>query len=203
MCGPTRSAGSLFLLVGLSHCQLCPDAEDLVAAAMNGTSCDPGFFVRNSTCYPCEPFGGNRRFCPSTSGLARIVAPKYFSFGAGSRMSPFAATRTRTNEQLCPAGFYCKEGAALECPQGTYGKEEGLVSFACTANCAAGQFCPSGSVLPLACSTPAFFCPSMGTIVATDPGYESLKNGRGYYAQQIWYANCFPFFSSCPCFFRC
>lgn len=78
----------------------------------------------------------------------------------------------------CPIGTYCPGGtqpvrtvpgqysdvtglsSPKSCPPGTYGSTAGLTTAACSGPCAAGSFCPSGSITPTATQCPAgSYCP--------------------------------------------
>lgn len=43
-------------------------------------------------------------------------------------------------------GYFCAEGARTLCPAGRYGDRFGLSSAACSGVCAAGYYCPAGSI---------------------------------------------------------
>ena len=53
---------------------------------------------------------------------------------------------TRSSVLLCPPGYYCRAGLRRPCPPGTYGATSGLTGPDCSGRCAAGHYCPLGSM---------------------------------------------------------
>jgi hypothetical protein len=85
-------------------------------------------------------------FCPVGSGKARKVSRGYYTTGGvGTKETDASSLVSRTGEQICPPGTYCKEGVKIECPAGRYGRRKGLHNPACDGLCSRGYYCPKAS----------------------------------------------------------
>jgi hypothetical protein len=116
--------------------------------------CPAGYFCPEGTATP-RACGGSHLYCPGASATPRAVRAGYFSLRApGGAAPPFSPLQspnvTATGEAPCPPGWFCVAGVARQCPAGTYGGDGALGSPACSGACAAGHFCPPGSVSPTA-----------------------------------------------------
>ena len=97
-----------------------------------------------------QHFGGSSEvFCPQGSGVPRTVKLGYYSTGRGDVLDE--RNRTRTGQQVCPRGSFCRGGKRFFCPQGRYGASRGMYSTLCTDFCRlqdAINTCPTGSIRP-------------------------------------------------------
>jgi hypothetical protein len=57
-----------------------------------------------------------------------------------------AENSTRLGERLCERGHWCEAGVRQLCAGGTFGSKPGLTNKRCSGWCAAGHYCPPGSV---------------------------------------------------------
>jgi hypothetical protein len=152
----------------LAPCSLCPSGT---FKAEDGDE--------ESLCRPCEPYtslsvperthcdcyrlaGGSleweRLYFNTTSASCTSVPleflepapPTYFG-------TSFAAIR----ETRCTPGTYCHGGVRYNCPAGTYGSTAGLATVSCDGLCAAGFYCPEGSVsdMQIPCGEVDLYCP--------------------------------------------
>jgi hypothetical protein len=114
----------------------------------------------------------------SATGLATTCTP----LPGGVYSSITGATNT-SSASMCQSGYYCPGGNATQtlcpkgsfcpsssltsptlCPAGTYGNTLGQTSSACSGNCAAGYYCPAGSVSATEGKCPAgYYCPAATT----------------------------------------
>ena len=94
--------------------------------------------------------GGAQFYCPAGTAAPVSVSAGYYSTGGTS-------LATQTSQAVCPSpldaasngsAVYCPgtDGLIHVCPAGAWGNSSGLVSSACSGPCAAGYYCPSGSV---------------------------------------------------------
>lgn len=67
----------------------------------------------------------------------------------------------RSVARLCEKGHFCILGDRYECPPGSYGSFEGLITMDCSGVCEPGYFCPaaSHSSRQFECPTPDWYCP--------------------------------------------
>ncbi|POM78126.1 Hypothetical protein PHPALM_4382 [Phytophthora palmivora] len=115
---------------------------------------------------------------------------------------------TRVSQRRCEPGHYCVNGERYACPAGTFGNTNGLTTPECSSVCAAGYYCPQGSIVAqaVACATSAVFCPQgSAQPTTTDRGYcaisEGTVAGARWYGQRkakpgefAWRGSCYP----CP-----
>ena len=105
-------------------------------------NCAPGHYCPLGSTragqYQC---GGADKYCPGAQGLPFNVSAGYYSVGGG--------VGRRSNQSICEAGYYCKNGIRRKCPAGTYGSEPGLQNRSCSGLCSKGHYCPKGSVSPV------------------------------------------------------
>ena len=91
--------------------------------------------------------GGSHLYCPgprmTPTGASRptAVTVGHYTVGGGN-----VNNNTRYDQALCEAGHYCEGGRKMQCPGGRFGASAGLANASCTGHCAAGYFCPPGSV---------------------------------------------------------
>jgi hypothetical protein len=78
-------------------------------------------------------------FCPKGSWYPKRVSGGYYTIGGD------VDNATRTDQVICPAGRFCQDGVAYDCPKGRYGATEGLISSLCTDWCPAGAYCTQGT----------------------------------------------------------
>lgn len=69
---------------------------------------------------------------------------------------------TRSAQYPCEEGYFCIDGVKQSCPGGYAGSYTRETRPLCSAICAAGYYCPAGSVSPYAvvCGSAALFCPT-------------------------------------------
>ena len=102
-------------------------------------------------------------YCPQGSSAPVPVAPGYVSVGSVNQ---------RSNQTLCPQGFYCTLGIPKPCPPGTYGDVLGLSSSVCAGNCPDGKVlhtritCVKVSSVLRMCACPGYSC-NAGSVNAT------------------------------------
>ncbi|GLD98198.1 hypothetical protein PINS_up006895 [Pythium insidiosum] len=139
----------------------CPEGTFGATTGLSTAACSgrcragyrcPSYPFAPSTSATQELCGNASVFCPEGTGNApRLVASGFYSTGAGDGSdqegTPEAAqtNATRTDQSLCPRGFYCRQGIRIRCPPGTYGDREGLVSTQCAGWCPPGFACPTGT----------------------------------------------------------
>ena len=125
-------------------------------------------------------------FCPAGSGEPVEADAGYFSL-SGSRT-------TRSAQQKCPAGSFCRNGIASLCTKGRYGSTVGSSVAECDGPCAPGFFCPNnGATNPTEkrCGSGArvaasVFCP-VGSFEPTQvrPGLRTVRLTSGHYGTNI------------------
>ncbi|GMF24118.1 unnamed protein product [Phytophthora lilii] len=204
--------------------RLCPggtfgNVTGLASAACSGP-CSAGYYCPpGSTSATQSPCGSVDVFCPPGSALPTQVTSGYYTIGGmvlakGSLAVDYLAEErerdrmTRIAQRRCEPGHYCVDGERHRCPAGTFGNRAGLTSSECSGVCAAGYYCPEGSIVAqaVACATSAVFCPEGSAVpTLTDKGYCGIsKNspaGRRWYDQRkaspgefAWRGTCYP----CP-----
>jgi hypothetical protein len=96
--------------------------------------------------------GGPGVYCPEGTGNEAVpVLSGYYTVdddGYDTHPGSAGAVYHRAAQRKCPRGYYCIGGVRRQCPGGTYGKEERLMSAKCSGFCAAGYACPAGSHSP-------------------------------------------------------
>ena len=79
------------------------------------------------------------------------------------------------SQDICPAGSYCIDGVKHLCPAGRYGNAIQASSALCSGPCAAGWYCPLGSIRSTMhpCGGTQYYCPaeSEGPTVVSDGFY--------------------------------
>lgn len=98
--------------------------------------------------------------CPAQSGEPVEVAGGRYAVRCVFDPDAGAYLRCEASEE-CEPGHYCSGGAKAPCPAGRFGAQSGGASAQCDGACAAGFFCPEGSVVAqaVACGAPDRFCP--------------------------------------------
>ena len=174
----------------------CPHQAVNMFASPSILPCEAGHYcpagsVEQLTCpasYYCSPASVQPLPCP---------AGYYCLSGADD---PTVGSHNATGRSgLCPLGHYCPymTGSALQCPEMTYGDQQGLIDATCSGHCAAGtywgspgqttadcsgecaagQYCPFGNnAQPLPCPGGSF-CPTTTTLRSCMPGYYGSKMG--------------------------
>lgn len=132
----------------------CPEGTFGATSGLRDASCS-GMCAAGYYCpsYPGLPSvratqlecGSSTVYCPvGTGNKPTAVQRGFYTVGAGDG-SGDAKNTTRTAQQLCPKGFYCRRGIVIRCPDGTYGDSEGLSDPYCNGWCPAGYACPTGT----------------------------------------------------------
>ena len=100
--------------------------------------CEEGFYCTGGVQTAC---GAVSLYCPARSSSPVTVKVGYYSTGGSDAQS-------RTREEICPAGSYCRGGEKIACPAGSYGTEEEMGVAKCSGQCSEGYYCESGSESP-------------------------------------------------------
>jgi hypothetical protein len=88
-------------------------------------------------------------------------------------------TMTRYEEYPCEEGYYCLQGRRYLCPGGYYGNLRQETRIACASDCAAGYYCPMGSITATQypCGSAEYICPVNSAIpIYVQPGYYSNED---------------------------
>ncbi|KAF4127591.1 hypothetical protein GN958_ATG23220 [Phytophthora infestans] len=202
--------------------RLCPggtfgNVTGLASATCSG-QCNAGHFCpRGSISATQLSCGSVDTFCPSGSSIPTLVSPGFYTVGLGIPTSSVAVDVleaeqakdriTRVAQRRCEPGHYCVKGERFACPAGVYGNETGLTTFQCSGPCAAGYYCPEGSIVAqaVACSTSVNFCPQGSALPsATYTGYcavsDDTDTGAGFYAHRKAKPGEFAYRGTCyPC----
>ena len=113
-----------------------------------------------------EACGGSTFYCPSGSSSPKTVDTGYYTIGTGkpntTDYSGQSQANYRTDQSICPEGYYCDSGIKMACPGGKYGDSTGLTESSCSGDCAEGYYCPEGSTSAYAqaCGSAAYYCPT-------------------------------------------
>lgn len=132
-------------------------------------------------------------FCVEGSVVPEVCHPGTFSdsIGLGScKICPerfYCDGSDATKYEICPKGFYCIEGTTtpIPCDVGTYSNTSGLKDQEECLTCPDGRYCASsGLVSPTGLCAAGFFCP-IGSINAYgESSYSSSKFcPRGFYCE--------------------
>jgi hypothetical protein len=130
----------------------------------------PGAPSRSATPLECAPRDApdpSTYYCPAGTAHAalRAAAGAYTVGGA-------PGNRTRTNQVVCEAGWWCRGGTKEPCPAGTYGRTRGLATSRCSGVCPAGFACPAASAEPTPCK-PGTYSTGAAKRCTSCPGGES------------------------------
>ncbi|KAG7377735.1 hypothetical protein PHYPSEUDO_011080 [Phytophthora pseudosyringae] len=184
--------------------RLCPggtfgNVSGLASAACSGP-CEAGYYCpRGSTSATQLPWSY------TVGGLARTKGSRAVDDLIAAREQDLA---TRATQRRCEPGHYCVNGERYACPAGTFGTKAGLTTSECSGPCAAGYYCPEGSIVAHAvpCATSAAFCSQGSALpIATNTGHcaisEDSAAGARWYDQRkakpgefAWRGTCYP----CP-----
>mmetsp|Transcript_3555 Transcript_3555/g.5536 ORF Transcript_3555/g.5536 Transcript_3555/m.5536 type:complete len:1103 (+) Transcript_3555:128-3436(+) len=119
---------------------LCPGGHFCPVQSISGTS---------------NKCGNSSFYCPVGSKHPKPIPDGYFGIGETSEVFH--------DIEICPKGFYCKDGLKYACPAGYYGDSEGLHTSTCSGICKAGFFCPTATTNSYshACTkSPLTYCPA-------------------------------------------
>ncbi len=111
---------------------------------------------------PAAQFAGDATFVQGGTGAYYSAADSPAGTGVAPWKDESGLTRDlRSEQQLCPLGYYCVGGARVLCPAGRYGSTRGILLPTCTGVCEAGYYCPPGSVSSRerACGGYDVYCP--------------------------------------------
>ena len=133
-----------------SDCHVCPPGHYCPSY--------PGPPTTHETIITC---GESYLYCPEGSPKPLNVDPGHYSISNGiipGQMNDESlhSTDRRTNQVICPPGYYCQLGIRHKCPSGTYGEKPRLTEEDCSGLCPPGYFCPENTVNPLPCSPGAY-----------------------------------------------
>ncbi|KAL3801129.1 hypothetical protein HJC23_002422 [Cyclotella cryptica] len=132
----------------------------------NCRPCAPGFYcpsypgppTTNATAIAC---GQSYHYCPPGSSKPKDIEMGHY--GISNNVYPGQTNDEgvdymdrRTDQVICPAGYFCQQGLRHKCPPGTFGEKSGLVDDTCSGLCPRGYFCPENTVHPLPCSPGAY-----------------------------------------------
>jgi hypothetical protein len=115
-------------------------------------------------------------YCPTGSKVPSFAPVGYYTFGsiqinvvdredAGNWRSLYLYNDspreilTNTRVAQCEPGYFCFNGIRKQCRPGFYGNTYGATMDTCTGQCPGGYYCPMGTVVPIKCGSPDFFCP--------------------------------------------
>jgi hypothetical protein len=117
--------------------------------------CAPGFFCPDPANIQNKPIecGASNVYCPPGSTRPIPVPKGTYSTGGFEQTVGFSENTTRSNWENCPPGHFCSLGKLFQCPGGTWGNLTMETRPGCAGLCAAGYFCPPGSL-----SAKAFLC---------------------------------------------
>ena len=131
----------------------------LLTASCSG-ACAAGYFCPSNSTSPTQRQCGVDVVVPCTNGSSNGTGPcigdpasVYCPGGGGSPLFADAGTYTAgatewtMNRSLpCDSGSYCTGGVMYPCPPGRFGCADRLGSEECNGPCAAGFYCPVGSL---------------------------------------------------------
>jgi len=132
--------------------RICPSGVfgsslGLTSSACSG-SCAPGYYCpEGSTKAEEKACGDPSLYCPMGSSLPSKVPKGYFTENG--------TLTTRSDIEVCPPGYFCDGGVKFICRAGIYGAISGLYTKDCSGLCAAGYYCPEGSVTSTQIPCPA------------------------------------------------
>jgi len=107
-------------------------------------ACAPGTYNSSSGQTACLGQCQVGYYCPKSISCIQYTPPS-----SGSASSMVTVTIGTVYQIPCPVGTYCpttNRSAPLQCPAGTYGSATGLSVAGCSGQCAAGYYCPAGSI---------------------------------------------------------
>ena len=158
------------------------------------TNCNPGAYCAlpaisfSDRQFPCIP----GYYCASGSAPATCATGTYSDstslLAAASCstcpdgwMCSTAGTSTLRNPYIpCAKGYYCAAGVQTACPGGTFSNKDYLTASTQCAQCPAGYYCPSASILPIICPEGQFCLQSSSTYTNCPAGtyspYEGVTN---------------------------
>lgn len=146
------------------------------APCPEGWFCPPG--TERPFSNPCST--SPTEYCPAGSSR-----PELTKFG-------YYAVQPHINEgggfgaiQICPRGSYCVAGQRHDCPAGRYGSALQTTDTSCSGECAAGFYCPAGSITfnEVQCDSTAVYCPTGSSEPTTvSPGHYTIghSSDAGY-----------------------
>ena len=141
----------------------------LSARACSGL-CTPGYYCTaaspSATQHPC---GSPAVYCPLGSEEPIVAGPGELTLGL--------TNATRNASSLCQPTKYCVNGSEYLCPAGRFGCASKLGTPECSGLCAAGYYCPVGSLTNnmFTCGNASVYCPDgAATPTLVDVGNYSL-----------------------------
>jgi len=143
---PTPCAsGTYSNSIGAITCKICPVGFNCTTAGgtTTPTKCNPGFSCTGGT---------NTTYIPTTTNVYSTSASAFAATGTTT------STLAMTNNQACPAGYYC--------PDGTY-----------PIQCPAGSWCPAGASVPTPCPVNTYG-PNAGASTPPNPNYDLTSTCR-------------------------
>lgn len=155
----------------------------LASTAANPSCGTAGYYCAPGSVEP-SPCGSPAVYCPPRSRAPVPVSRGYYSIvngaasSAASDLAPLGTETVRTGELACPRGSYCVGGVRTACPAGRFGDVPGLFDETCSGPCAAGFFCPAGSVSARArpCGHAGVVCgPGAAAPTVVPPGFYSVS----------------------------
>ena len=149
----------------------CPRGVYGAARGLSSPSCSgpsaPGYYApeqstsrygESTTTSPVRgpmPCGNDTVFCPTGSHWPQPVFRGHYTLGG------LVDGTTRSFEERCPPGSWCREGKRGPCAAGHFGDAWGLEDPKCSGLCRAGFHCPIGSskAEEWPCGDPSQYCP--------------------------------------------
>lgn len=146
--------------------------------------CSPGYYCpqgsTSSKQFSCRS-GGNkasRHYCPPASGHPLPTAMGYYAFKDSPSVVDDEAAGFDA-QAPCERGSYCIDGQTHLCAGGTWGGITMQTNASCSGICAAGYYCPPGSIGPkqIPCGNTSFYCPAgSASPIHVSPGYYTARN---------------------------
>jgi hypothetical protein len=159
--------------------RLCPPgtygADDGLHSQACSGPCEAGHYCPPASTHPRQLECGHPGvFCPAASGEPLPARDGHYTVGTG--------LGTMHAERECLPGSYCKDGVKRLCDFGHWGNKYGMNVSTCIGLCAAGHYCPEGSISPteVQCGDANKYCPGEGTYKPTlvDKGHYSIGGNQ-------------------------
>ena len=118
---------------------------------------------------------------PATNYICKEGSDTYATVHSGYYSMPEdGPANTRAHELRCGPGYWCVNGTRIQCSSGYYGNKYGEIKDTCTAICPEGYYCPSGTIIPIACGKVDQYCP-LGSFepLQVTTGYHTYRQDYG------------------------
>eukprot|EP00752_Nemacystus_decipiens_P010517 g9365.t1 len=166
---PTRGEPSaIATAVPLAPCQPCPEGTFKATTGDSLALCLPceentSESIEARTSCICRRIAGGEvsarvlYFNTTTAVCQNVTA----SFRPSAEVAVVESTFTRYSQKECEPGHFCVQGVRFPCPAGRFGARARETRPACQGDCAAGWYCPEGSVSAnqIPCGAVHLYCP--------------------------------------------